>query len=564
MGCGVARWVGALGVLAVVLPSLALAQISDFCPLLEGRIVAEDGQFLGRITDSEVANDSLVNRFGPYGSQLSSTSIFNQSTYGSTFSPVGPFNPNSTQPPRIIRNGQTVARLTVNAGFANRVDPNGLVAWLRSSGPGSCTEPTPPSTATPTQTPEDTATPTEPTETPTPEDTFTPTNTPTFTNTGTATDTPTITNTPTVTNTPTATFTSPSTPTPGPCYGDCNYDGAIRINELITGVSIALGDLELAVCPSFDITLDLRVNVGELVRAVGNALRGCIPLVPPTNTPTITPTMPFFTETPTRTPTEIDTPTATPTATIAGQCPAVTPLVLSFRSLGELSEEEVELTDLATTLRVEDTRQKHGVEVRLSSCADVAPGDVDVRIESPGLEPRSLSAPVESVCGDIEDAVVTTTYDLPVGDYPLSVFVSGSDRFTGGELRIGQAPLQPVSSSSIFSTISLVAGELEITDLRTTFEVSEPCGLVQATADFVVAGLAPNVEYEVRIVLDGAQEDVSPVFVAGTATNPATSRFTVTHQDLPVGEHTFAVFVNQLDQGPALYQRESTLEIRAR
>ncbi len=67
------------------------------------------------------------------------------------------------------------------------------------------------------------------------------------------------------------------TPTPEPsgCVGDCNDDGSVGINELIRGVSIALGRQAVGECPSFDRNGDGQVSVGELVTAVGRALNGC-------------------------------------------------------------------------------------------------------------------------------------------------------------------------------------------------------------------------------------------------------------------------------------------------
>ncbi len=59
------------------------------------------------------------------------------------------------------------------------------------------------------------------------------------------------------------------------CVGDCNQDGMVNIGELITGVGIALGNQDIAACPSFDRDSSGGVGVGELIEAVGNALNGC-------------------------------------------------------------------------------------------------------------------------------------------------------------------------------------------------------------------------------------------------------------------------------------------------
>lgn len=87
-----------------------------------------------------------------------------------------------------------------------------------------------------------------------------------------------------------------------PCPGDCGGDGAVRIEELIAGVRIALGERAVADCPAFDGNADGAVAIDELVRAVTSALDGC----PATPSPTAS-------ETPSPSPTATATATATPT-----------------------------------------------------------------------------------------------------------------------------------------------------------------------------------------------------------------------------------------------------------
>jgi hypothetical protein len=59
------------------------------------------------------------------------------------------------------------------------------------------------------------------------------------------------------------------------CVGDCNGNGTVAINELITGVTIALGNQPLSACPAFDANTDQHVAINELIAAVKNALMGC-------------------------------------------------------------------------------------------------------------------------------------------------------------------------------------------------------------------------------------------------------------------------------------------------
>jgi nucleoside-diphosphate-sugar epimerase len=68
----------------------------------------------------------------------------------------------------------------------------------------------------------------------------------------------------------------PPTPAPPPaCVGDCDGHGTVTVDELVRGVNIALGNLPLDSCPSFDVGHDNAVSVDELVRAVGAALNNC-------------------------------------------------------------------------------------------------------------------------------------------------------------------------------------------------------------------------------------------------------------------------------------------------
>jgi hypothetical protein len=56
--------------------------------------------------------------------------------------------------------------------------------------------------------------------------------------------------------------------------GDCNGDGVVMINEIITGVNISLEILPLTACPAFDTNRDGRVTIEELIAAVNAALTG--------------------------------------------------------------------------------------------------------------------------------------------------------------------------------------------------------------------------------------------------------------------------------------------------
>lgn len=77
----------------------------------------------------------------------------------------------------------------------------------------------------------------------------------------------------------------------GQCTGDCGGDGSVTVDEVITGLGIALGNSSLEQCPIFDASGDASVTVDEVVTALNNALNGCpTTQATPTPTPTATPT----------------------------------------------------------------------------------------------------------------------------------------------------------------------------------------------------------------------------------------------------------------------------------
>ena len=119
----------------------------------------------------------------------------------------------------------------------------------------------------PTATPSPTATPAPPT----PTSSVTPTPTEISTATPTATPTPTPTETPPP---PTATETLPP-PTPTLCSGDCNGDGIVTIEEIVTMVNVALGSADVTLCLAGDLTGDGTITVDEIIAAVNRALSGC-------------------------------------------------------------------------------------------------------------------------------------------------------------------------------------------------------------------------------------------------------------------------------------------------
>lgn len=61
------------------------------------------------------------------------------------------------------------------------------------------------------------------------------------------------------------------------CPGDCNLDGSVRVDELVSAVAIAIGDASVERCHAVDRDADLNVSIAEIISAVTNALDGCPP-----------------------------------------------------------------------------------------------------------------------------------------------------------------------------------------------------------------------------------------------------------------------------------------------
>jgi hypothetical protein len=99
-----------------------------------------------------------------------------------------------------------------------------------------------------------------------------PTPTPTSSPTEAATATATSTVSPTVTPTASASVT----PTQAICPGDCNGDGFVTVNELVTAVDIGLEHQPMDVCSALDTDSNGEASINELIGAVESALEGCL------------------------------------------------------------------------------------------------------------------------------------------------------------------------------------------------------------------------------------------------------------------------------------------------
>lgn len=102
----------------------------------ESFIVANDGQYLGKLCLNRYDSESICNEYGSFGSRYSSTSIFNQySTYGSVYSALSPFSQYTQTPPKIYLRGVFWGVLTVNSWvYMRKLSPYDLNNWMSDNG----------------------------------------------------------------------------------------------------------------------------------------------------------------------------------------------------------------------------------------------------------------------------------------------------------------------------------------------------------------------------------------------------------------------------------------------
>ena len=98
----------------------------------ESFILANDGQFLGKLCLNIYDPESILNNYGIYGNPYSAYSINNRySMYGSQYSSLSPFNPYTVTPPTIYLRGNKTGYLSVNQYLHGSVSPLQIKEWMR-------------------------------------------------------------------------------------------------------------------------------------------------------------------------------------------------------------------------------------------------------------------------------------------------------------------------------------------------------------------------------------------------------------------------------------------------
>jgi glutaredoxin-related protein len=120
-------------VLEQILAQLYAEQAKETTAQDGSYLIAQDGQYLGKLTDSQYDTDSILNQYGPYGSPYSTTSIFNPySPYGSEYGSYSINNPYCTTPPKLFINGRLLGLITANRYVTGRIAPEAFLHSLKN------------------------------------------------------------------------------------------------------------------------------------------------------------------------------------------------------------------------------------------------------------------------------------------------------------------------------------------------------------------------------------------------------------------------------------------------
>jgi hypothetical protein len=117
-----------------ILADLYAKQAADVRGTGDSYLIAQDGQYLGKIIDNPYDHDSILNEYGPFGSPYSNTSIFNEySPYGSPYGQYSVNNPYCSTPPKLFLKGRFTGVITRNQYVANAIPTEGFLYTLRNN-----------------------------------------------------------------------------------------------------------------------------------------------------------------------------------------------------------------------------------------------------------------------------------------------------------------------------------------------------------------------------------------------------------------------------------------------
>jgi len=95
-------------------------------------ILADDGTFLGKISDDRSDGQAIVNPDGPFSSPTGEWSLMNpKSRYTKADDDLSVSNPNAKRPPKLLLDGRMLAYVTENTGLKPRVSLRDVLAVLK-------------------------------------------------------------------------------------------------------------------------------------------------------------------------------------------------------------------------------------------------------------------------------------------------------------------------------------------------------------------------------------------------------------------------------------------------
>lgn len=99
-------------------------------------LIAQDAQYLGRITPNQNDTNSILNPYGPYGSRYSTTSIFNPySRYGSRYGEFSLNNQYCSLAPRLFIQGRFLGHVSANRYVSDRIPTDAFLYTLQNDLP---------------------------------------------------------------------------------------------------------------------------------------------------------------------------------------------------------------------------------------------------------------------------------------------------------------------------------------------------------------------------------------------------------------------------------------------
>ena len=307
------------------------------------------------------------------------------------------------------------------------------------------------------------------------------------------------------------------------CVGDCDCTGVVRVNELVTMVSIALGNIAAAACLPGDANDNGEITIEELVRGVKNALDGC-PVLGGTPTPTVT----------------ARTPTPTPTTTVRSPTPTLTggPVVVArpasgaavalARSLPAIPALLASLTQLAGG--GSGTGLLEGTAAAVKECNGGGTRDFVCTQAVPRVPPRDYSLSFASCRLNTSDGGSVTLEGMMTARSTETGFLATCDlpplvlsTVTVGGVTVTVRNAQGTTTSR--GVFNLTGSATATPDLSSDCRIAALDMVLTGSADVQSGGIDLRLGFtatQVRVAIDTFSADCVPVVFTMTINGPLT------------------------------------------